>query len=99
MADRKQQLVNKKLNMLAKALNSENYKKADRLIKLVNRMKEDVKKYCQENNITEYEMDEAKVKYLVRSSSRVDPNLLDPDVWIEATIESPVWIADITEKK
>ena len=54
-------------------------------------MKEEVKKYCEKNDITTLEGDNGKVDFKIRKQRRVDASLLDDEVREEITVELPIW--------
>ena len=89
-------LIEKKLVMAAKIITSEEYKKADALIKKVDKLKNEVKEYCQKNDIKEMEVSEDgmkyKVDYKVREQARADTKLLEPEILDSITQIVEVWL-------
>ena len=61
-------------------------------------MKEEVKKYCEKNDITTLEGDKGKVDFKIRNQRRVDASLLEDEVREEITVELPIWFS-FYEKK
>ena len=70
----------KKLNKVIEITNSEEFKKADRMIKDVVKLKDDIKKYCEKQGIFELESDNGKVSYDTRDQIRYDTSLLSDEV-------------------
>jgi len=54
-------------------------------------MKDEVKKFCEKNDITTLEGDNGKVEFKLKNQIRVDPALLDDEVREEITVELPIW--------
>ena len=98
MADKQAIIIKKKVDTITKILNSEAYKEADKLIKRLTKMKEEVKKYCEKNDITTLEGDKGKVDFKIRNQRRVDASLLEDEVREEITVELPIWFS-FYEKK
>ena len=98
MADKQAIIIKKKVDTITEILNSEAYKEADKLIKRLTKMKDEVKKYCEKNDITTLEGYKGKVEFKIRNQRRVDPALLDDEVREEATVDIPVWLG-FYEKK
>ena len=98
MADKQAIIIKKKVDTITDILNSEAYKEADKLIKRLTKMKEEVKKYCEKNDITTLEGDKGKVEFNFRKQRRVDNNLLDEEVREEATVEIPIWFGYYEKK-
>jgi molybdenum-dependent DNA-binding transcriptional regulator ModE len=92
----KKEMIEKKLVMAAKILESDEYKKADALLKKVNKLKEEVKEYCQKNEMKEMVVVEDnlkyKVDYKVRTARRADPQLLSPEILDEITVNVESWL-------
>ena len=61
-------------------------------------MKDEVKKYCEKNDITTLEGDNGKVDFKIRKQRRVDASLLDDEIREEITVELPIWFS-FYEKK
>ena len=99
------EIIEKKLIMAAKIIESEEYKRADELMKKVNKLKEDVKAYCQKKSISELSAeDEEKVysvEYKIRSQKKPDTSLLAPEIIDSIIIDIEVWLQyfSIKEKK
>ena len=91
MADKQAIIIKKKVDTITEILNSEAYKEADKLIKRLTKMKDEVKKYCEKNDITTLEGDNGKVDFKIRKQRRVDASLLDDEVREEITVELPIW--------
>jgi ribosomal protein L22 len=91
--ERKTVLIKKKIDEVSNILETEEYKKADQLLKRVNKMKEDIKKHCQDNDLTKMSGTTGKVEFKLRSSNRVDASLLDPEILEEVTIQSISWLS------
>ncbi len=70
----------KKLDKVIEITNSEEFKKADRMIKDVSKLKEDIKKYCEKQGIFELESINGKVSYDTRDQIRYDTSLLSDEV-------------------
>ena len=70
----------KKLDKVIEITNSEEFKKADRMIKDVVKLKDDIKKYCEKQGIFELESDNGKVSYDTRDQIRYDTSLLSDEV-------------------
>ena len=98
MADKQAIIIKKKVDTITEILNSEAYKEADKLIKRLTKMKEEVKKYCEKNDITTLEGDKGKVDFKIRNQRRVDASLLEDEVREEITVELPIWFS-FYEKK
>jgi len=98
MADKQAIIIKKKVDTITDILNSEAYKEADKLIKRLTKMKEEVKKYCEKNDITTLEGDKGKVDFKIRNQRRVDASLLEDEVREEITVELPIWFS-FYEKK
>ena len=98
MADKQAIIIKKKVDTITDILNSEAYKEADKLIKRLTKMKEEVKKYCEKNDITTLEGDKGKVEFKIRNQRRVDASLLEDEVREEITVELPIWFS-FYEKK
>ena len=84
-------IIHKKIDIVTDILESEEYKTADKLMKRVAKMKEDIKKYCQETKVTNIETEKSKVFFHVRKQNRLDATLLDPELVDKATKETQVW--------
>ena len=91
MADKQAIIIKKKVDTITKILNSEAYKEADKLIKRLTKMKDEVKKYCEKNDITTLEGYKGKVEFKIRKQRRVDASLLDDEIREEITVELPIW--------
>ena len=98
MADKQAIIIKKKVDTITEILNSEAYKEADKLIKRLTKMKDEVKKYCEKNDITTLEGDKGKVDFKIRNQRRVDASLLEDEVREEITVELPIWFS-FYEKK
>ena len=98
MADQQANIIKKKVDTITDILNSEAYKEADKLIKRLTKMKEEVKKYCEKNDITTLEGDKGKVDFKIRNQRRVDASLLDDEVREEITVELPIWFGYYEKK-
>ena len=98
MADKQVIIIKKKVDTITDILNSEAYKEADKLIKRLTKMKDEVKKYCENNDITTLEGYKGKVEFKIRNQRRVDASLLEDEVREEITVELPIWFS-FYEKK
>ena len=63
MADKQAIIIKKKVDAITEILHSEAYKEADKLIKRLIKMKDEVKKYCEKNDIITLEGDNGKVEF------------------------------------
>ena len=98
MADKQAIIIKKRVDTISDILNSEAYKEADKLVKRLSKMKDEVKKYCEKNDITTLEGDKGKVEFKLKYQRSVDPALLDDEVREEATVDISVWLG-FYEKK
>jgi hypothetical protein len=87
-------LINKKIDKITDIINSKEYEEADKLMKGVNKMKDDVKKYCQKNDLTMIETEKSIVSFTKRNINRCDTTLLDPDVRESITVKTQSWWSD-----
>lgn len=89
------ELIEKKLVLAAEILESDEFKKADALIKKVNKLKEEVKVYCQKNDIKEMNVEKDGKKYSVeykkRYAQKADPALLEPEILDSITRKIEIW--------
>ena len=56
-------------------------------------MKDEVKKYCEKNDITTLEGYKGKVEFKIRNQRRVDTSLIDEELREEITVEVAVWLS------
>ena len=84
-------IINKKIDKITDILNSKEYEEADKLMKSLNKMKEDVKKYCQKNDLLFIETEKSIVSYTKRKQSKCDTTLLDPEVRDSITVKTESW--------
>ena len=73
-------IIDKKIKMITDTINSDEYKKADIMLKKINKLKDDVKTWCISNDITEKVVNEYKVEYKIRVQQRADTKLLPPEL-------------------
>ena len=92
----KDKLIYKKLETAWDIIHSEEFKKADILIKKLNKLKEELKDFCQNAGIKELSIETPqgikKVEYKVRKQLRPDTKLLDPEILESITEEREVWL-------
>ena len=93
MADKQAIIIKKKVDTITEILNSEAYKEADKLIKRLTKMKDEVKKYCEKNDITTLEGEKGKVEFKLKNQRRVDTSLIDEELREEITVEVAVWLS------
>ena len=93
MADKHAIIIKKKVDTITDILNSNTYKEADILIKRLTKMKDEVKKYCEKNDITTLEGYKGKVEFKIRNQRRVDTSLIDEELREEITVEVAVWLS------
>ena len=87
-------IINKKIDKITDILNSKEYEEADKLMKSLNKMKEDVKNYCQKNDLIVIETEKNIVAFTKRNVNRCDTTLLDPDVRESITVRTESWYSD-----
>ena len=87
-------IIHKKIDLVANILESKEFKDADKLLKHVNKMKDDIKKYCQKNEIMELKTEESEVTFYKRNVNKLDGSLLDPEIREKATIVSEMWMVN-----
>ena len=99
------ELIEKKLVLAAEIINSEEFKKADVLLKKLTKLKDEVKEYCQKNDLKEMVVEKDskkyKVEYKVKNMTRADPKLLEPEQLEKITVAMAIWYQffEIEEKK
>jgi hypothetical protein len=89
--DRKQ--VEAYVDKLVVLTRSPEFLKAERLMKLVTKYKDDVKKFCHENNIHSIETENGKVEFKLRSQMYLNKHKIDPDIVENAMDVRDVWLA------
>ena len=98
MADKQAISIRKKVDIITEILNSEAYKETDKLIKRLTKMKDEVKKYCEKNDITTLEGDKSKVDFKIRKQRKVDTSLIEEELREEITVEISVWYSSYETK-
>jgi 23S rRNA maturation-related 3'-5' exoribonuclease YhaM len=92
ITEKKLEIVKKKVDIVGELMNSDEYKKADILIKRVAKMKEEIKKYAVKNELTTIEGDKYKDDIKVREQRKIEVELIPDDIREEATKLTKMYI-------
>lgn len=90
------ELVEKKLIQVATMIESEEYKRAEELVKKATKIKDEIKNYCQKEKITEIKVEREErtysVEYKVRESKGPDTKLLEPEILDSIMVKKETWL-------
>jgi hypothetical protein len=86
-------IIDKKIKEIYETTTSAEYKKADALLKRVNKMKEDVRDYCKKHEIKEKVVGDVKVEFKVREQRKADTSLLSSEELEDIMRPVEVWLS------
>ena len=98
MSSTKLNIIKKKIDIVADMITTEEFKKADALMKRIAKMKEEVKEYCQHEEIRTIETEKNKVEFKTRIYRRLAQDLLPEEIREECTVSTETWLAYYEKK-
>ena len=81
------------VDKIVEIVKSDKFKEAERLMKMVAKLKDTVKKFCQDNELKVIITDKSKLEFKTRTAQRLDPKKIPVDLIETCYTDTETWLS------